>query len=251
MEDLNSVRSKVEKYEDRFVVFVDILGWKSKIKESEENPSLVGELSRCLYSIKEYHKYHEISNQLKISNIQVSQFSDSIFMSAKPDNDFSLIELESFLNQSIWMLVNLLLGQNLLFKGAISFGKVVHNSDIVFGPALNRAYLLHENYKRPRIILDPDLIERLNLSASITGSRIVDGDQKIYKKTFRMDDDNVFFYDFLQPLIPSKAPDLKRVKDMISQSVNHEDEGVKNKYIWLSQYYDSIVEQYNMCDKFD
>jgi hypothetical protein len=51
-------------------------------------------------------------------------------------------------------------GLGFLVRGGITIGDIVHDEEVVFGPALNRAYHLeHDIAKYPRIVVDPEVVD--------------------------------------------------------------------------------------------
>lgn len=50
----------------------------------------------------------------------------------------------------------------ILFRGGITYGKVVHTDKMLFGPAMNKAYSLESKTAvYPRIIIDNDVIKQI------------------------------------------------------------------------------------------
>lgn len=65
-------------YEDRYVIFLDILGFKNMVMKSENNPNLLEKINKILNRIQEI-KTDDVL--LTKSDRQVSIFSDSIIIS--------------------------------------------------------------------------------------------------------------------------------------------------------------------------
>jgi hypothetical protein len=83
-------------------------------------------------------------------DVVVTTFSDSIVFSCPANSD----GLSSFR----YFLIKLLVYTNefcLLLRGGVSCGSLVHSANKVFGPAMNRAYVLESQVaKHPRIAVD-------------------------------------------------------------------------------------------------
>lgn len=127
-------------YEQRAVLFLDVLGFKRLIKDKREDL-----IENAL----------EITCAEQQSNYSASAFSDNIVMSIVPTLGYELLEMVHFAsNLSLH-----LLHAGVLTRGGITFGEIHHKGSVVYGPALVRAYELESqvaNY--PRIIMDPKAI---------------------------------------------------------------------------------------------
>jgi hypothetical protein len=141
-------------YEDRIVAFLDILGWRSKIKQSVNDPELTKQLGVTLDILEKHaHFVDNTKNMGFPGDPQVTHFSDSIVLSVLK-NDATCRQLIIYI-QSI---TRTLLSLGMLVRGGISSGKLVHKGSNVYGPSLNDAYdLEHKEAKSPRIILDRTL----------------------------------------------------------------------------------------------
>lgn len=108
------------KYEERLVAFIDILGFKEIVKQSEKEPSKV----ELLYSVLNYLKNWEISKSWDLKLVEIEEdaqkrgvenfdirgktnstsFSDSIVVSVKVDNNVNemastlIVNLDNILN---------------------------------------------------------------------------------------------------------------------------------------------------------
>lgn len=187
------------KYENRIVLFLDILGFKNiidktvnKEKDIEENiEKLYNNLTLIKVFLVEKLKQENLffdnrtlirDSQFTENNfsLQVTQFSDSIIISFQNDNNDTLLRLIRAIQELIIKLAN----EGILSRGAISYGKLIHNDKLIFGPALNDAY---ETETRaaiyPRIIMDKSIIELGNK-----------GQLKIFEKEKKIKEDLIFSY---------------------------------------------------------
>ncbi len=158
-----------KKYERRIVAFVDILGFRKKIQETEHIDS--GH-DRILNLIR---GFEFIENALrknfsedKIAGIKVSTFSDSIILSFPIEIEDSLFHTVNTLS---WLQMNLLFQNQILLRGALTIGDILHTDKIAFGPAFIKAYDLEKDAKTPRIIIDPKIIQEHDLWLTKTSTQ--------------------------------------------------------------------------------
>lgn len=163
---------KEEDYEERFIAFVDLLGFKSAIEETgvstlikiiqllrsetEHRPPLVEKKDYMIFmagSERESEKFHEFR--------EISVFSDLIIVSYPVKNEVSVLNNLHKLLHSIYFVQEHLAENSILIRGGITCGKLYHKGDICIGPALLRAYELEAKVaKFPRVVIDPNLIEQ-------------------------------------------------------------------------------------------
>ena len=150
-------------YDNRIVLFLDILGFSSiidkTIDKSEDNKEAIEILYQNLDEIRIF--LNQRLNQKDIFqdrnfSLKVTQFSDSVIISFINDDNGTLLNLIRTIQELIIKFVN----NGILCRGAISYGKLIHDDKIIFGPALNDAYETETKAALyPRIILDKSLID--------------------------------------------------------------------------------------------
>jgi hypothetical protein len=135
-------------YERRVVVFYDVLGWRSEIAKAGTDQSRIGDLRRLILS-------HTRVLRLPVKAVvNVSTFSDNIVISTPVDQD----NVPYFL-QSIAIMQLMTASMHFLLRGGITVGDICHDDEVVFGPALNRAYELESKVAVvPRIIVDEEVL---------------------------------------------------------------------------------------------
>jgi hypothetical protein len=133
-------------YQRRVVVFVDILGWRSKIEEAGDDPAKIGRLRRIILGTVRLSK---IPNTI---DARVTTFSDHVVFSQPLAADAGVL-----LTQIAVLQLHAAVS-GVLVRGAVTIGNILHDDEVVFGPALNRAYHLENQIaKVPRIVLDSDM----------------------------------------------------------------------------------------------
>ena len=239
------------KYQERYVAFLDVLGWSRFIELSatEEGKALVNEIGQCLRYI-EFSKQSMGLGKLDC-DLRITYFSDCIIISVSDKYDWPLMFTEM-----IYYVIESFMQSGFTIRGGISKGKLIHTDTMTFGPALNRAhYLESEKARYPRVILDEPLTQNL----SLIQERFEDtkNPQRVtrYQKLWRKDEDGYFFFDYLQDpiLLPGKPPKhflpkrtIGRAREIILTSLGKydRDDEIYIKYQWMGLYYNQILDEY-------
>jgi hypothetical protein len=135
-------------YADKYVAFLDILGFGEIVKGSERSPDHVGGLLQALKETRENAETWLVGPASEW--IKWHTFSDSIVVSAEatPNGLEELLSTVSFLSFSLLM-------RGLLVRGGVSRGLLHHDANVMFGPGFLHAYDLERRIaKYPRIIVD-------------------------------------------------------------------------------------------------
>lgn len=250
-------------YKNKFIAFIDILGFGALVEKSGEVPELAESISEALLSMNpnllQESMYGSINeekipkdqleevkatiakmneNMSKMHPVAISYFSDSLVLSADIDNVIasqSILELLAKLSIKLWD------EYSLLVRGGITLGKLVHKDNgPLFGPAMNRAYFLEsKKAEAPRIIFDEHCINafRKIKSFSIFESLIESDEKYSYislPACFR-------YITTCSTLAYSKTKQLQAVEIAQSETLSKiqkiisadPPKPVKDKYVWL------------------
>jgi len=155
-------------YEERIVVFFDVLGWQSHVREAGNDAEKVGRLA-CIPRMLKSLQTIAIENGDNPLCSQMTSFSDCCVISIPFNEDI----LPSF----VYGLCNTFIGSALLgflLRAGVTVGQIHHENDIVFGPAMNRAHELESSGFYPRIMLDQNIpsIEGLNILSELISQDI-------------------------------------------------------------------------------
>ncbi|MFJ1269232.1 hypothetical protein ACD661_11760 [Legionella lytica] len=146
-------------YENRTCVFIDILGWKEVINTC--SIEIIYKLLNPFLNISSQYQQRKQRENARPENesspypyeVQLTAFSDSLVMSM-PTAD--LIRIFSNLPK----LITAFLERGILIRGGIYIGKLYHQDNVIFGPALNKAYQIEsEEAIFPRILIADEVIE--------------------------------------------------------------------------------------------
>lgn len=133
----------------RIVAFIDILGFKQQTEDLQEK-SLLDIISPLYFAEVSNYGQKKIYQDVglgKLHTTEMTFFSDSIVISCDTNQVSDLILHIKKLSENF-------IEYGLFLRGGITLGKLYHNERIVFGPAMNEAYLLESGFAvYPRIII--------------------------------------------------------------------------------------------------
>ncbi|PHS27779.1 MAG: hypothetical protein COA84_03175 [Robiginitomaculum sp.] len=271
------------KFKDKFIGFIDLLGFTSMVDASESNTGRsLAELIILQTILENRDGIDNIRengpiicpdseyNQLNL-DIQVSQMSDSVLFSSEisPSGVINLINL-------CWVVVFKLLQEGVLVRGYITRGSLYHDSKTFVGSGFNRAYEFENgSYKKK------SSVTAFKMHPDECGTPFVEVDKKITQyieeqsdpclKTmfnrFVMEQEDVTgLFPFKKiahecivggsdydPLDEMRSNDVVRrmllvLKENIVRYVDAENQQVMRK---VNHYLDALNRQLENCDKFD
>jgi len=257
------------KYEKRLIAFIDILGFKEIVKQSENDISKV----ELIYSVLDYLKNWEVSEKwdLKLVEIEedaqkrgidkfdirsktnVTVFSDSIVVSVRVEDNTN--EMTSTLITILAYIGAVLLEKGILFRGGLTVGNLIHyENGTVFGQGLIDAYKLESgNAKFPRIILSDNLLNELNYPIESKRKRY-----PYHQYLDRFNDGCVGFHQMIYYQVVQKWTEmttdllidsLGKVRKVIVNGLDSsfEKPDVFEKFKWLKEQYNKLI----VLDDFD
>ena len=95
------------------------------------------------------------SNFLKTFGTEITQFSDSLIISIKENQNGGI----NYMITDCSLAIHSLLSRGFLCKGVIHKGKLIHQDNICFGPAYLEAMLMEETEAKPIIKIKKELVE--------------------------------------------------------------------------------------------
>lgn len=147
---------------ERFVAFIDIMGFKDMVMRSSHNEiyNLLNELYSLRKSINNVRKLPEQYELDSLNSLKTVSFSDSIIFFTKS----SSIECFSILTRALSWLFAKSIEKGLPMKGAISFGEISVNikRQIFFGQPLIDAILLGEDVNYYGVVAHHSVEKYLN-----------------------------------------------------------------------------------------
>lgn len=220
-------------YTDKVVCFLDILGFKGIIYETQNDDKKLKQIQDALNFLENYKTETDNHNsQINYRNMRITQFSDSLILS------FSMNEEGHFIS-TIWdilyIIINLI-SHGYLVRGGIAYGKIIHTDNLVFGPAFIEAYELELSASTPRVILS------LNLLGQILNEEIRYAQQSLLAK----DCDGFYYIDYFKTA--SEHDNLYEyfiyfdaLRNIIIQGLSNNHTTVRAKYEWMRVKYNEVV----------
>ena len=224
-------------YEDRIVAFVDVLGFKGLVDSSKNDVKVLRNITSALSTLYEWIWKWEADGG--DSSFAFTQFSDSVVLSALADTQVSF----EMLLQLMLGIVDIAYSNCIIVRGGIARGKLIHDNEMVVGPAMVDAYFLESQIaKYPRIVIS----EELKTEFEVNLQEYVDSQPNLteipsFNKIFKQDDvDGLWYMDYIDPdeefvIRHSKKDYIETLKDIARKGLSNLDANVRMKYEWLER----------------
>ncbi len=181
------------KYSKRMFAFLDILGFERLVNESRRNPELVGKIANILKRSKQI-ALSTLKAKLTILKVDPSQylyraFSDTSVISGPyvSHDDLSFISMWIMYYQYfMWK------EEKYFVRGAVVYGDIYYDEDVIFGPALVDAYHIESDEGKavwPRVLISESLLNK------VTQTEL----ERDFFEILRSDD-NLVYLDYLREL---------------------------------------------------
>jgi hypothetical protein len=233
-------------YSQRYILFADILGFskyiESTIDKGKDNEFKIQFIINLLsYLRNEFCLKTEDDSETEglkkamkkdkyYSNAVITQFSDSFIISREKSSEYSMRSL--VLDACFIWIWGIYFG--FIFRGAITYGKIIHNSDIVFGPDFITAYKIESNLAiYPRIVIDPKIINDIFKT------------DEVLKKIIKQDFDRILYVDTFSGLdyIFKTEKSKNIILDILARLIN---DGLKSNDLTISCKYGWLEKKYNL-----
>jgi hypothetical protein len=235
---------EVGRYSDRYIAFIDILGFAALIDRSTRDPTLPMQLFRALElgaSASPAHGPPSYPDGLSYAAPMITNFSDSIVVSAEgtPHGLMTVLEISR-------AFACLLLQYGLLTRGGVAGGPLLHESNVIFGPAMVSAYRLEsQTAKVARIILADDCLAVCQAERETRSSF-----GKYFEDRLRVDTDGLTYLHVLRELeadaLQGPGEFLDRWWGAARATVEayletSKGKSYRDKVIWFADYYDRCL----------
>lgn len=213
-----------EKYSQYYVAFLDILGFKDLVNNSENSCEYVLNIYKFLNQYNDMF-FSNIPETIK-KEIKMKIMSDSICIYINANIPNALHDLVTFCTLFEYNL--LLIDPCIFIRGGIVYGDMYVKDDIMFGPALIEAYLLEENNAQfPRIIMCKSTFDRGRTETDKQFQKSLDF------WVFR-DDDAFYTLDYFALLTEMVLPRVNRtISNWLDTTTN---ESIRQKYLYVEKH---------------
>jgi len=242
------------KYENRVTVYIDILGFKDMLSQTvnengEDIPEKIDKIISAYKAIRDVWDldYTSMLNKLPSKSKKVTTFSDCLVISFKTNEEseifHTLLEIQ-------WMIMRLIT-RGILCRGAITYGKLIHTDEFLFGPALAEAYILESKAALyPRVILHEDLIELAGTTKRFHNDPEME--KEFIKKLLEKDSDGMYYIDYFASAeseldnhydFPEYLYNIRTIiKTGLDKSNSIFNSDIRVKYQWMKERYNNVVD---------
>lgn len=228
-------------YEERIVLFIDILGFKQLVNESITDNVKLEQIKTAINIIR---KTYGIT--LKTKDRTITQFSDSIVIS------FLITEKGevALLLAKTHLLIKTLILNDIVCRGGIARGHLIHDHIFMFGKALIDAYNLESNLAIfPRVIIsDKSIIQIGKENYGYHPANNSSHEEKEIKSFISIDFDGVYFIDYFNLEIYSEMSQkdknyVNKLRSLIEVQLQKNDKNlhIKQKYEWMKDKFNESV----------
>lgn len=245
------------KYQDRIILYLDILGFKEMILSPKEKDGIT--VNKIIEVSKKTKEVLAISPKMWSSSFTRKSilFSDTVVIS------YESLEIEDaiFAFRDIQLLIGIFIHYGLLIRGAVVRGKLYHNSNILFGPGLINAYLTESKTAiYPRIVVDNSVLKWAKIAIDTN----LDDENNagfILKDILKKDLDDMYYIDYFYNMsyLLTLINDLKSIfgdygnymnelSKLINDNKNNPDHSIRQKYHWMKNKYNLAIRKINRED---
>lgn len=253
-----------DEYQNCIVAFLDILGFKRKVLDSQNNGDTLKKIIESLKIVNAIpsgsKKVSSRSGGTRTIQIRSRFFSDSLlfFLKENPDDITQLFFIIRYLQDQLWE-------RDICLRGSIVRGQMYwaeQDDNVTVGHGLIDAHRLESRIAiYPRIVVSEALYEYMQ-QQSIPAHPFGRSERALIVKFIRQDSDGIRFLDLLNPGItrpegeqldssmggdrftirynPDGSSRHPKILDFIDQIIRHneasEDDSIKQKYAWLRSY---------------
>lgn len=229
-------------YEERYVAFVDVLGFRSIVTKSASDPAVVQRVHAALSGISRL----AVGSRSTALGFEVTSFSDNVVLSI-PVSPQGLLHLVQMINKFSEDLLSL----GMLFRGAVVRGLALHTHDVIFGPAMLEAYRLESTISfHPRVMLEAavladarDYARKQKLWRGALSRFIVEEPYEVpYLSSFARwaDDDSAWADEAIAKLILLRTI----IETGLTENTSRPD--IAEKYRWLARKLDCFLARHRL-----
>lgn len=236
-------------FKEKFVTFVDLLGFRGSIIEARNDVKELNKIKKKVQSLQS-HFGAVRKKGVPEFKVKVHAFSDCIVR----ERDYFKGGLYSEISSIAFSLIETL-NDGYLVRGGMTHGLNYSNKKIIVSPAFLRAYELETKVaKYPRVIVDDTTLAHFEQRPDWGGdahSHSVDKNY-VYSLLIKDPHDGCYFIDYLNFAYrnadesgPSFLQYLLKIqKTLILEGLQHPSEEIRKKYKWLGWYQNFVIKKY-------
>jgi hypothetical protein len=223
-------------YLERYVAFLDILGFTGLIDGLKEEPHRVLEIRGILQTVHcpPIGGLHQFSN----SELASRSISDAVAMCSAPSAHGL-----AHMFEVVQTLAAILLEKGYFLRGAIVKGRLFYDKQQMFGEALVQAYRLEKTVALyPRVMLTRQVVDDVEAYEAVAGQ------SEMFKGQVRQSRDGPRHLDILQRTLrllnrPEYASRLVAIKDLIERRFQDAMDNPRHfeKVQWFAGYWNAVL----------
>lgn len=226
--------NKYFKYDKKFVFFIDILGFKNLVETSNNPIEIKQKIDLLKNDFYEQNKKHFLE-------YEITQVSDCIILSFSINDKFKMYPMLLIIS---YVQANAFIKHKLLFRGAGTYGDIIHDKNYLFGKGYQKALGLESEFaKFPRIIIDKKSFQEIKRQ-----------DEKASCMELLKEDGDFYYIDFINnelcgdDSVDDKINFLNQCGKIIKENLQHE-KNILKKYNWLKNNYNISITRFNDINK--
>lgn len=195
---------KPSQYKEHVIVFLDIIGFKDKVRRAKKDPSEIREIGETLQDVKRWVSQLKDYSQGLMAGFM---FSDTIVISCPCGSSKIPAPVNIALSATVGLQYKLTLKGHFL-RGAIAIGDHFEEDDIMFGPAFIQAYEMEKIAVWPRVIVHPMAVVRSfsQLQRKTIRRSPTDFERLLWALTLRRDASGLTYLDYLTGEFLAETP---------------------------------------------
>ena len=236
-------------YERRYLLFLDILGFRDYVSRSMEDAELLSSLVDAVKKPEEIDPNKIVVvdiGDISTANVRLTNFSDSIIVTAE-STYLGLLYLLFYVNKVYFRLRK----HNLFFRGGLVLGEVIHDESMILGPALIEAYDLERvTATYPRVLLSDRILEsvsgesKFRLDFLSRFLRTDDIDNRIFCHVLFAFGGTEITREYAEYLFEGVN---ERVRETLLLNDPEKINRIVKKYFWFSRYLEKTIGKPNLA----
>jgi hypothetical protein len=247
-------------YNFSIVSFFDVLGFR-QIVETKEPEEIERILTLFDYNSNPRTRYdtgpgadlsHSAADE---TGLIYTGFSDLGVRSVNVRSEENLAASYGVLFHEILDLTHIqieLVAKSILIRGGLTVGEIAHTDEMVFGPAMNRAYKIESELAvYPIILIDQVALDSLSLPEMRPYDRTEEQERPYINNLIAPLDDGRSFIDYLHSAADEIDDNeryirfLRHHQQLIESALGQtQSPSVTSKYFWLARYHNRVVSDY-------